>query len=313
MPKRILVIDSDRPFAHQMASALQARGVETRICDDGQQGLEQARIEPPDLIVLCVELPNVSGYSVCNKLKKDEQLKAIPLVITSAEATAQTFEQHRKLRTRAEDYLLKPFDAAKLLATVGGLIDLGPEPVGAHSGAIALDAGIAPGSSGRGALDDDDMQLIDRVFDELASGGEPGALENVNGAPAAPPATVVSRVDAPAAGAPGQARAEVEQLRARVAELVAEVARVSEQLRTVQDERSRLLRTEEQLRQATEAARSAADRATAAEGRALAAEHRLRHDEALRVKARKALSLVLQVLEDPPQPPDPGEVSPRRE
>ncbi len=76
---------------------------------DGKEGLDKASADRPDAIILCVELPKMSGYSICNKLKKDDQLKSIPLIITSREATHETFEQHKKLKTRAEAYLIKPF------------------------------------------------------------------------------------------------------------------------------------------------------------------------------------------------------------
>ncbi len=105
MAPRTLIIDADRAFARDLATALNARSVETRICTDGQNGLDEARAWRPDAVVLCVELPNLSGYSVCNKLKKDDALRSIPLVLTSAEATPETFEQHRKLKTHADDYL----------------------------------------------------------------------------------------------------------------------------------------------------------------------------------------------------------------
>ena len=75
-------------------------------------------------MVLCVELPGLSGYSWCNRLKKDGTLKSIPLVITSSEATPETFDQHRKLKTRAEDYLLKPFQPETLVERVGALVGL---------------------------------------------------------------------------------------------------------------------------------------------------------------------------------------------
>ena len=126
MPKKILLIDNDSAFAQEMSAALAERGLDPRVVDDGPAGLELARSERPDLIVLCVELPRLSGYAVCNKLKKDDALRTIPLVITSAEATPDTFEQHRKLKTHADDYLLKPFDAPALLQRVAALIDLPP-------------------------------------------------------------------------------------------------------------------------------------------------------------------------------------------
>jgi CheY-like chemotaxis protein len=277
MSKSVLVIDGDRAFATRMSTALQRRGVEARICGDGPEALDEARARRPDLILLCVELPTMSGYAVCNKLKRDEQLRSVPVLLTSAEATADTFEQHRKLRTRADDYLLKPFDAATLLQRVARVIDLPPEPADGEERAFG----------------EEDLKLIDQVFEELASstaapGGapvEPGAL--------APP-TIVSRVE-PAAAAPDAA--ELQRLRARVVELEAELAR-----------------TARALRDASESARVASGRAAAAEACAATAETRLRYADALRDKTRRALSVVIQALEENPAQRSPSaDVAPRRE
>ena len=118
----ILVIDAEQPFADQTTGALRARGFSVTLMDDGKEGLDVAAADRPDLIVLCVELPKMSGYSICNKLKKDNDLKGIPLIITSKEATAQTFAQHQKLMTRAEGYLIKPFSEAELVETIEALL-----------------------------------------------------------------------------------------------------------------------------------------------------------------------------------------------
>src|SRR5512133_1448621 len=133
MSRKILLIESDGPFAEEVPSALEARGLEVRTTGDGREGYELAREWGPDAIVLCVELPGMSGYVICQKLKKDEALKSIPLVITSAEATPETFEKHRTLKVRAEDYLLKPFTPTALLASLGAFLELpdssGEEPL----------------------------------------------------------------------------------------------------------------------------------------------------------------------------------------
>ena len=57
----------------------------------------------------------MNGFSVCNKLKRDPALKDVPLIIMSSESSDETFEQHRKLRTRAEDYVHKPIAFGELL------------------------------------------------------------------------------------------------------------------------------------------------------------------------------------------------------
>ncbi len=193
MSKKILLIESDGPFARELSAAIEARGLEARVTGDGKEGLDLAKADRPDLIVLCVELPKMSGYSVCNKLKKDDHLKSIPLVIISAEATLETFEQHKKLKTRAEDYLIKPFDAATLLKKIAALVEVPPEPENAPAedvvtlddieleglGAEALDSGETVSSAG---AEDDDLKLLDEAFESLSSEAPAAA------APAAPSA-----------------------------------------------------------------------------------------------------------------------------
>jgi CheY-like chemotaxis protein len=142
----------------------------------------------------------MSGYVICQKLKKDESLKSIPLVITSAEATPETFEKHKTLKVRAEDYLLKPFSATSLLASLGAFFEL-PEPSGEASldpgegeeelVALEEEAGIEAlggeplGGTDLPALDlgslpddgpsapsapglDDDLKLLDEAFEGLS-------------------------------------------------------------------------------------------------------------------------------------------------
>ena len=128
MSKTVLLIESDPKFAGDMSAALESKGFGVRTSSDGKEGVELARALRPDCVVLCVELPGLSGYSWCNRLKKDDALKAIPLVITSSEATPETFEQHRKLKTRAEDYLIKPFLPATLVERVGALVGMPEAP-----------------------------------------------------------------------------------------------------------------------------------------------------------------------------------------
>ncbi len=122
MGASVLIIDAEEDFANLLAQTLQTRGVDTHVTPDGKAGLDAARINIPDAIVLCVELARMSGYSICAKLKKDPTLKAVPLVITSAEATQETFEHHKKLKNRAEQYLKKPFAPEAIFDVLDGYI-----------------------------------------------------------------------------------------------------------------------------------------------------------------------------------------------
>ena len=192
MSKKILLIESDAQFARELSEALEEKGFEARTTGDGKEGLDLVQASRPDAIVLCVELPRMSGYSVCNKLKKDESLKTIPLVVISAEATPETFEQHRKLKTRAEEYLIKPFPPSALVEKLAELVGL-PELTGEEIVTLAdveLDAlgGGEPGALPEEAPprpegvpdEDEDLRLLDDAFENLAAeppkhGDEPGA------------------------------------------------------------------------------------------------------------------------------------------
>jgi len=208
MPKTILLIENDAAFARDLTEALESAGFRVRVTGDGKEGLDLARDVAPAAIVLCVELPKMSGYSICNKLKKDEALKGIPLVLASAEATDETFELHRKLKTHAEAYLLKPYRPAALVSQLGQLLglpagtasagtghsdeevvsleeELGLEALGGdpETELPALDLGSLPdepaGAPAQAGGHDEDLRLLDDAFDGLSgpAGPSPAAGE----------------------------------------------------------------------------------------------------------------------------------------
>src|ERR1019366_8092838 len=126
MSTKVLVFESDPAFAGELRSELAKLGCSTTAVDDGNVGLQQAASDKPDLILLSIELPRMNGFSVCNKLKKDANLNDVPLIIMSSESSDETFEQHKKLRTRAEDYVHKPIAFGELLQHIRGYVALTP-------------------------------------------------------------------------------------------------------------------------------------------------------------------------------------------
>lgn len=241
MPKKILLIENDQAFAARLSGSLEALGFEVRATGDGKEGLDLARDWAPEAIVLCVELPMLSGYLVCQKLKKDESLKAIPLVLTSAEATEETFEKHKTLKARADEYLLKPYEPEALVARIGALVGLpegavrtaddGEEELVSLEEEMGLEAaagepeaevpGLAleslPDEAASGAQQgpgmDDDLKLLDDAFDGLSAPPAPqdaaAALDELTGEQ---PMTG-DEIDAAAASLPdddeGSARADL--------------------------------------------------------------------------------------------------------
>ena len=103
----------------------------------------------------------MNGFSVCNKLKKDPALKDVPLIIMSSESSDETFEQHRKLRTRAEDYVHKPITWPDLLAHIQPLVAIAGD-VGAQRRETS--ASRPPQSIDLEAIEDDEI-----VIEEMSS------------------------------------------------------------------------------------------------------------------------------------------------
>jgi diguanylate cyclase (GGDEF)-like protein len=113
---KIVVVD-DSPDALALAKARLAKEYVDILCaDGGKTGLEMIRRETPDLILLDVDMPDVSGFDVCRILKNDAELFAIPVIFLSGSGDAQ--DKVRGLDLGAVDYVTKPFDAFELRARV---------------------------------------------------------------------------------------------------------------------------------------------------------------------------------------------------
>jgi CheY-like chemotaxis protein len=166
MAKRILVIDSDESFANVLASAIAKSGHTPLTATNSDQGLTLAKQENPDLIVVCVEAQPTNGYMLCTRLKKDDKLKSIPVVLTSANATPESFEKHKKLKTRAEEYLIKPFQPAALLTKASALLGIAPPSAGDAQKLSEDDESL--GLTNLAAEDDEPIHLTD---DDVHDGG----------------------------------------------------------------------------------------------------------------------------------------------
>ncbi len=122
MSKRILIVESDSTLSRNMRGALEKKGFAVDETTDGKGCVELIRRLRPDLVLLAVDLAaNQNGYLLCGKLKKDDDLKAIPVVIVGS---PDGFNQHKKLKTRADDYVAKPVDLPSMVTSVGGIIGL---------------------------------------------------------------------------------------------------------------------------------------------------------------------------------------------
>ena len=116
-PKRnILVVDDRLENLQILITMLSKRGYEVRPARSGTQALSAVRSKTPDLILLDIIMPFMSGYEVCEYLKADEQTRDIPIIFVSA--SDETFDKLKAFSIGGIDYITKPFQAAEVLARI---------------------------------------------------------------------------------------------------------------------------------------------------------------------------------------------------
>jgi diguanylate cyclase (GGDEF)-like protein len=113
---KILIVDDSRLIAHVAKTMLTKRGHEIIVAQDGKAGLEAAKSEKPDIILLDVIMPIMDGYEVCEHLKEDDSTKEIPIIMVTSKAEAA--DKVKGLELGALDYVTKPFDEGELIARV---------------------------------------------------------------------------------------------------------------------------------------------------------------------------------------------------
>lgn len=120
-----LIIDADGKTPATLKNILAPYGFEFTITENGPEAVNVARQAAPDIIFLRAELPLTSGFSVCNRLRRHEDTKRIPLIMYSSNVSEDVFEQHRNLKTHADDYLRLPLDEGRLISAIRPVLPIG--------------------------------------------------------------------------------------------------------------------------------------------------------------------------------------------
>src|SRR5205809_4202272 len=118
---RVLVIDDEAPIRLLCRVNLEAEGMAVLEAADGPSGLEKARSESPDVILLDVMMPGLDGWRVAEELLDDRRTAAIPIVFLTARAELR--DRARGLDLGGVDYVTKPFNPTELATLVRGLLD----------------------------------------------------------------------------------------------------------------------------------------------------------------------------------------------
>jgi DNA-binding response OmpR family regulator len=119
MSMRVLVIDDEAPIRLLCRVNLEAEGMEVLEAADGPSGLEKARSETPDVILLDVMMPGLDGWRVAEELLDDERTEQIPIVFLTARAELR--DRARGIDLGGVDYVTKPFNPVELAPLVRDL------------------------------------------------------------------------------------------------------------------------------------------------------------------------------------------------
>ena len=119
--QKILIIDDEPDMVYAVQMRLETSGYQVVTALDGNEGLEKARKENPDLIILDVMLPNLDGYKISRMLKFDEKYKNIPIIMFTARGQRDDIKLGYEVGVDA--YLVKPFEWKVLLEEINKLLD----------------------------------------------------------------------------------------------------------------------------------------------------------------------------------------------
>jgi DNA-binding response OmpR family regulator len=160
---RILIVEDEATLRDTLALNLRAEGHQVIAAADGAAGLQLAREQSPDLVILDLMLPELDGLSLTRMLRRDSN---VPIIMLTARGTEM--DRIAGLETGADDYVVKPFSLGELLARVRANLrraSTDPRAAGSRlqSGDLALDL-----LARRAALAGNEIKLTHREFDLLA-------------------------------------------------------------------------------------------------------------------------------------------------
>ena len=127
MAIRVLAVDDEADILRLVEIKLKKAGFDVTTAHDGQEGLERATEDHPDVVLLDVMMPRMDGYTACGRIKAEVQPAPIVIMLT---AKGQDTDVVTGLAGGADDYIIKPFAPRELIARINvALIKAGKQPV----------------------------------------------------------------------------------------------------------------------------------------------------------------------------------------
>ena len=116
---KILVVDDSPTERHVLEDLLTRNGYQVLTAESGEEGIEKARSEQPDLVLMDVVMPGLNGYQATRTLTRDDATKHIPVIVCTSKG--QETDKIWGLRQGAQDYMVKPINHEELLAKIAAL------------------------------------------------------------------------------------------------------------------------------------------------------------------------------------------------
>ena len=116
---KILVVDDSPTERHVLVDLLTRNGYQVLTAESGEEGIEKARSEQPDLVLMDIVMPGLNGYQATRTLTRDDATKHIPIIVCTSKG--QETDKIWGLRQGAQDYMVKPINHEELLAKIAAL------------------------------------------------------------------------------------------------------------------------------------------------------------------------------------------------
>lgn len=120
-PKKILIVDDDLRVDKMLVYLFESHGFISKFADSGSHAMELLDHFKPDVILLDLKMPKMDGFEVCEKIKKDDRLKNIPIICFSA--LPASLHKEQSLSAGACDYIEKPFSNEILITKINNVIN----------------------------------------------------------------------------------------------------------------------------------------------------------------------------------------------
>ncbi len=116
MPASILVVDDEPNIVLSLEFIMQKEGYDVSVARDGEEALQAIKEKTPDLVLLDIMMPAMSGYEVCQRIRANPEWKDIRIVMLTAKG--RDVDQEKGMAMGADDYITKPFATRDLMAKV---------------------------------------------------------------------------------------------------------------------------------------------------------------------------------------------------